>query len=104
MPAGFQTWDASGNLIVDTTTLLGRIIGSVSIVGTSGSITDARFANGTPFAFPVMGYSNAFSAFSLDASRSAPAVSFSGTTLNWTRGAEGAGAEVPSCTLYYGVT
>ena len=40
MPQGLQVWDASGNLILDTSTRLGRILGWADIGGYpySGSI------------------------------------------------------------------
>ena len=50
MPQGLQVWDASGNLILDLTDRLGRILGISTLTSpTDGSITDAGFASGTPW-------------------------------------------------------
>ncbi len=53
MAAGLQAWDASGNLIVDLTTRLSRIVGVKAIAANeSGSVTvDASL--GTPWAIAV---------------------------------------------------
>lgn len=40
MPAGFQAWDAAGNLVVDLTDRLTQYVGAVTITGgSSGSVT-----------------------------------------------------------------
>lgn len=47
MPQGIQCWDANGNLVLDLTDRLSRVLGRVTIpINTSGYITDARFAQG----------------------------------------------------------
>lgn len=78
MPAGFQAWDASGALIIDITTRTGFVIGSVAInlFNQSGSVTNAGFADGSPFYFIVAatGESGRY-----------PQVSFSGNTMTWTQ-------------------
>ncbi|KRG45381.1 hypothetical protein ARC20_07610 [Stenotrophomonas panacihumi] len=53
MPAGLQAWDAAGNLTVDLTTRLSRLVGIRYIgAGESGSVTvDASL--GEPWAIPV---------------------------------------------------
>lgn len=50
MPQGLQCWDANGNLILDVTDRLTRVLGEV-YTGTSGSgtIIDNNFLNGTPW-------------------------------------------------------
>lgn len=50
MPQGFQVWDASGNLIVDTNTHLGRVLGIHTVTTASGNFSHAGFSQGTPFA------------------------------------------------------
>lgn len=46
MPQGLQIWDASGNLILDTTSNVGRVIGSQVLAGgATGSITPTKLAN-----------------------------------------------------------
>ncbi|WP_438391069.1 hypothetical protein [Caballeronia sp. DA-9] len=80
MAAGIQCWDASGNLVIDITGRLQRIIGSASLAGGNGSVTDARLAGGTIwFAFQpsqIWGFQN------MDVSR--PIFSVAGTTISWT--------------------
>lgn len=76
MPQGLQVFDASGNIIVDTSTALGTVLGTHSFVGaalnTSDSISVSGFALGTPF----------FSMYQSGAGL-APTVTTSGTTLSW---------------------
>ena len=50
MPQGLQVWDASGNLIIDLGSSLGRVLGVATISGSAtSSIPDARLNQGTPF-------------------------------------------------------
>lgn len=78
---GLQCWDASGNMRVDITSRLSRIVGSVGIdgVAASGAFTDPNLANGAPWlSFQptnVWGYVN------MDVSR--PNFSVSGNTISW---------------------
>lgn len=75
MAAGLQVWDANGSLIVDLSTRLGRILGVTTFSSSTGSITDADFASGTPFfiASPTSVSSPSFG----------PKLTISGTTLSW---------------------
>lgn len=75
MPTGLQIFDASGNAIVDTTSRLGRIIGSVSVSGAnpSGTATNSKLTEGTPFYFLAGG------------NQGQPTVAFSGSNMNWTQ-------------------
>ena len=77
MTQGLQVWDASGNLILDTSYDTGFILGVVDFAtaAQSGSLTDANFANGTPFFFDIGTIANMLSA---------PTVTYSGTTMTWT--------------------
>ncbi len=79
MPAGFQCWDENGTLLYDTTTNMGRILGTISTGGVNGSLSVPAFSQGTPFAFPVLVLSDAAS---VDVFQ--PLVTISGTTLSWT--------------------
>jgi hypothetical protein len=93
MPQGMQIWDASGNLILEISDRIARVLGVASITGgTDGSVTNAGFSTGTPFwaCVPV-------------ASGRAPVpdVSLSGTTLSWDF-TPGIGY-APSYRLVYGV-
>ena len=50
MAQGLQVFDASGNIILDTSDRVGRILGFQRIEsGTSGSITPTGYTNGTLF-------------------------------------------------------
>lgn len=91
MASGLQVWDANGDVVVDTTTRLGRIVGVTTINSASGSINDADFADGTPFwiATPSDNTSPTFG----------PKFTFSGTTLSWNF----EGRTVSSHRLIYGV-
>jgi hypothetical protein len=75
MPQGLQVWDASGNLILDLTDRLGRILGISTLTPpTDGSVINADFATGTPF----------WACVPVSSGRApVPNVSFSGTTLSW---------------------
>lgn len=49
MPVGLQCWDVNGNLTLDVTDRLTRVLGTVETGTSSGSVTDANLANGTPW-------------------------------------------------------
>lgn len=92
MPAGLQVWDAAGNLILDTSYRTGFVLGKVDIANAtnaSGNVTDANFANGTPFYFYVADNTQALNE---------PTVAFAGNTMTWT-------ATTSSWTgsIYYGI-
>jgi hypothetical protein len=87
---GLQVYDASSNLILDVTDSLGTVLGTVSTGTTSGSVTDANFANGTPFWAHLPLATNYLSL--------PPDITFSGTTLTWTFTGGGT-----SSTIIYGV-
>ena len=77
VPQGLQVWDENGNIILDTNDMLGRVLGIQPVSSRTGSITDARLAQGQPFYFflsapyPGPGYPG-------------PArITISGSTLSW---------------------
>lgn len=76
MPQGLQVWDASGNLQVDTNTTMANVLGTVSSGTTNGSLTDANFAKGTPFAI-AMPATTTFATAGLY-------ISFAGNVMTWT--------------------
>lgn len=78
MPVGLRIRDPSGNIIIDWTMRLGRILGVVTLTGpTAGSAVHAEFADGTPF----------WTVQCISASGAgAPTISVSGTTISWTFG------------------
>lgn len=103
MSAGLQVFDASGNLIVDTSTYLGRILGSVTIEsGNSGSLVDAALLTGTPFAVPCTQFLDGYDPFEWDPGISNPSISFSGNTMSWSS-YNSSLIERPSYIIYYGV-
>lgn len=81
MPQGLQVFDSSGNIIFDTNTVAGRVLGITDITATtSGSVTNSGFSTGTPFWIFQPKTTSYFS--------KAPSVTISGTTLSWDTGAE----------------
>lgn len=71
--SGFQCWDTAGNLIVDTTSRLGRVMGVIA-VSSDGSLSDAQLTTGTPFyMFSAVNYTVFVQ----------PSVTFSGATMSW---------------------
>ena len=75
MPQGLQVWDAAGNLILDLTDRLGRLLGIATLTNpTDGNITDAGFASGTPWfvCLPISG-----------GAVSTPQVGVAGNVISW---------------------
>lgn len=80
MATGLRVWDASGNLVVDVTDRLTRILGVVSMpANSSGSVVDDGFLTGTPF--PIAIRSNGTTFF--NGTSVAVSISFSGNTMNY---------------------
>jgi hypothetical protein len=91
MPQGIQVWDASGNLILDTSTVTVRILDVITISANgSGNITNTQFSTGVPFYF--------FQPFQYLIGNYQPTVTFSGNTMSWSLP-----NFAPSGLLYYGV-
>jgi len=91
MPQGIQVWDASGTLILDTSTVTVRILDVITISGnTSGNVTSTQFSTGIPFYF--------FQPFQYRRGNNQPTVTFNGNTMSWSLP-----ASAPSGLLYYGV-
>jgi hypothetical protein len=79
MSLGYRDWNAAGNLIVDTNNRLSRVLGTVDITGgVSGSVTNADFAQGTPF-WICTAKEASYSLYS----GGGPNISVSGSTLSW---------------------
>lgn len=93
MPQGLQVWDAAGNLIVDVTSRLGKILGVTDVTaGVDGSVTNANFAAGSYFFVltPIATYSTFRPTMSFNAGTN---------TLSWAwEGRPGV-----NCKLVYGV-
>lgn len=82
MSVGIQIWDASGNSIIDETTQLARILGSTNSGTTGGSITDAGFATGTPFALFIPNDTTYWTGEYANPT-------WSGNTMSWTNSVDG---------------
>lgn len=98
--AGLRLWDANGNLMVDTTSAVGIVLGSGIIGGNttaSGSLVDANLALGVPFAIiTYVDWSNMLAGV--------PVITFSGTTLTWQFSATvPTGTTFPATWFLYGV-
>lgn len=53
MPAGLQCWDANGKVIYDSTVTTSIYCGTITINGTSGSITDDRLIGRNFWTSPI---------------------------------------------------
>lgn len=76
MAFGMTVWDASGVESHTISDRLTRVLGIVSTSTASGSVTDSRLTNGTPW-------------FAIQAptwEANGKVVSFSGDTMSWTSG------------------
>jgi hypothetical protein len=99
MPVGIQCFSTSGDLMVDITSRLAKIVGSVTVDPASSTRSVIVPAGGAPFfsfqPLTVWGFSNQ------DISR--PNFSISGNTISWAWPA-GAGANNTQIkgTLFYG--
>lgn len=77
MSFGMVVKNASGVTIIDENSKLARVLGTVYVPQTNGSLTDAGFATGVPFGAVVV-------ADTLFGSKpGAPTVTFSGNTMSW---------------------
>lgn len=76
MPQGLQVFDASGNVMVDLTTSITRVLGMADIGTSNGSITDTGFSTGIPW-WVVLCTSTGSNIFS-------PSIGVSGNVLSYT--------------------
>lgn len=82
MPQGLQVWDASGNLIVDVSDRLTRILGTILVAaGSSGTVTDDGFLTGTPF--PIAIRTNAGSPSFMNNTMVPPSITFAGNVMTY---------------------
>ncbi|MDR5811506.1 hypothetical protein [Caballeronia sp. LZ019] len=107
-----KVWDASGNVIWDTSDFIGRYIGSTQIGYGTGVITSSLFSNGIPWCIPLLDTSTQINANSnteghvnINAWMTCPSFYFSGNNLYWTRSQGSYPSYWPAqvCTLVYGV-
>lgn len=75
MSYGLQVFDATGAILVDTNDRLGKILGSVSVGSSPGSISVPDFSLGTPFYF--------LRANSPQQGSFPPTITISGATISW---------------------
>lgn len=75
MAVGIRIRDRNGNVVVDVTSKLPRIVGHVDTNGVAGSITIPELSLGTGYAIvsPISG----------TAGRGAPIVQVNGNTISW---------------------
>jgi hypothetical protein len=83
MAAGLQIWDASGNLVLDASHRVMRIIGVIPISGGSSSVFDSRMVSGGFVSFQPDSYIGWLSGGLIH-----PQFSFSNGTLTWTYAAK----------------
>jgi len=100
MPTGLQVWDAQGNEIVNATTRLTQFLGYVDIPseGGSGTITDHRLTQGTPFYMVVTKTTAGW--------YSGPRVSFNGDKMAYTGSnliPTGSQAGTVAVRIFYGI-
>lgn len=86
MTAGLQMWDANGNIVLDATYRVMRIIGSRSLSqGAAGSVVDDRFTQGGWVAFqPSVMIGEGY----LSGGVIVPRFSISGNTVSWSYAAK----------------
>jgi hypothetical protein len=91
MPAGLQTFDAAGNIIVDLTTRITRVGGTASIpAGSTGSVSVPNASQGTIW----------YAFCHQTGERYYPGISVSGSTISWTPSTQGTPADK---TIIFGV-
>ncbi|ANC42964.1 hypothetical protein PMO31116_02329 [Pandoraea morbifera] len=79
MVAGLQLFDPAGNEILNPFSRVGRVLGSVYVNGTSGSLQNDGLLTGEPFA--SFHLQQLF--YDVRAYRRFPRISVSGNTLSW---------------------
>jgi len=91
MPAGMQVFDAAGNLLIDITTRLSRVIGTQAIAaGSSGSLVVPNAGQGAIW----------WAICPSSASRYVPLVSLSGSTISWSPNGSYPGSAVDALLIY----
>lgn len=77
MTFGMLVKNASGITVIDENSKLARVLGTVYVPQTNGSLTDSGFSTGVPFGAVVIAGSIS------GTTPGAPTVSFSGNTMSW---------------------
>jgi hypothetical protein len=100
MPIGLQVFDATGNVVFDTTMRSGRVFGSVVITGASGFIDVPPVdPNGTPIVL-IPKWPRPSQAGQFGEAFFGGNVTFNGTRISWNF--SGGGGPAENTTVYYG--
>ncbi|WP_368607504.1 hypothetical protein [Pseudomonas fulva] len=110
MPQGLQVFDAAGQVVIDTSTIVGLLIGRIDVAENqlSGSIYNPKLTNGRPFVVPFIGMMKSPVGFGDGRNDliTSSQVSFgvSGNTLTWIRPPRSPQeTSSPAGTIYYGI-
>lgn len=84
MAHGLRIWDALGNLTMDTSTRMSRLLGAYTIPtgSATGSFSDAGFAQGTPW-WSMVGGAILVGGPTASYFNITPQVSVTGNVLSW---------------------
>lgn len=81
MPSGIQVWDPNGNILVDASSSAVKILATITLTSTDGSVTNAGLQpvvdGKARFLFITVPTSSSGSLFDR------PVISRSGTTVSW---------------------
>ncbi|SMR70537.1 hypothetical protein SAMN05518671_2618 [Stenotrophomonas lactitubi] len=77
MPTGLQCWDEYGDISVDLTSRMTRLLGGVNQSG-GGSLQEPALSQGVPFVLPILDQNGLM----YPADITVPTIS--GTTVSWT--------------------
>jgi hypothetical protein len=99
MTVGLQVWDEQGRLMIDQTTVLGRLVGIIDANTASGSAYVAGLDQGVPFAIPMLQQDSA----AHYGTNTYPNCTFNGNVVSWTRQAYPTGVALAACKLLLGV-
>lgn len=101
MTMGLQVWDEQGRLMINQSTVMGRVIGMIDASAARGSAYVPGLDQGAPFAIPILQQgSNGFVQFGTN---TYPDCTFTGNTVSWTRQAYPLGVPLAACKLILGV-
>jgi hypothetical protein len=92
MPAGLQVFGPDGRVWLDTSSRLGRVLGTVSINGSAGSLLNAGLSQGTPF----VSFSPSEIFGTVTGQIISPTFSFSGNSMSWVYPPGGANIAAPA--------
>lgn len=105
MAQGMEVYDDNGNLLIDTSTLVGNVINSFTTTQKSGSITNSLLTTGTPFGFATIGSVPVRESHAPNFLEAPvwPTITISGNTLSWSWGDEESVPSSSPLTIIYGV-